>query len=508
MRKPLEHFQPFFDDLVWGIYPSAVQHAFAVNGKVSGSVGAIGEIEKIAAVLHGPKGCAFHYRDSARRRHQPFYGLYSSDLTENEIIFGGRDKLRQTIRKVWETAAPDLIMVIPTPVSDILNEDIDSVCRALREEGIPAVSIKSELFSHRDKNYSKNRLKAIAERKAEGDKSLEMDIKGCGFTEALCALVNQVMEPQEKVPLGVNIETIGWGGEGILSLHEMEDFLKTCGVRVITWIPSASVDELKKAPAAQVNIVKRIRWARMMKEKFGTDYVHLDGTGRYMGITGIMTFYRDLAEKLGIAEEMEEAIGRAYRQAREETEKEREFIARHSCAFVSRSVQYAPEEIRHYVEDYGITIKRVCIIMTKSQQISMDITEELAKKLMNRVREGVSMYAPEAEIVLNPADEDLDSVFAGCDVVVGSSDFTLEGHGAPLIPASADTTSLSFESYVRNVRRLAGRIGHRRERRNLILKDMDITRENYPRYENKESLAARSMWETMWLCRKEAGRDR
>ena len=322
-REALEHYQLFFEDIAAGFYPSTVQHAFAVNGKVSGSVGAVGEMGGVAAVLHGPRGCAWHYRYSARRRHQPFYELYSSDLTEQEIIFGGRDKLSNTIREVYEKQKPGLVMVIPTPISDILNEDIFSVCQELRAQGIPVVSVKSELFSHRDKNYSKNRLKAIAQQKVNGDTRLDMDIKGCGFTEALCALVTQVMEPQEKICRSINIETIGWGGEGLLALREMEKFLLQCGIQVNCWIPSSPLEELKKAPAAELNVVKRIRWARMMKESFGTDYLHLDGTGRYLGLRGILSFYRDMAGKLGIEEELEPILAAAREKARQDTEEER-----------------------------------------------------------------------------------------------------------------------------------------------------------------------------------------
>ena len=46
--------QTFFEDLETAMYPSALLHTFGVNGKVSGSVGAIGEMSQdVAAVIHG-----------------------------------------------------------------------------------------------------------------------------------------------------------------------------------------------------------------------------------------------------------------------------------------------------------------------------------------------------------------------------------------------------------------------------------------------------------------------
>ncbi|MFQ7453525.1 MAG: hypothetical protein ACLRNQ_21390 [Flavonifractor plautii] len=88
-----------------------------------------------------------------------------------------------------------------------------SVCAESRREGISVVGVQSELFSHRDKNYTRNRLKELAHQTITGDNRLEMELKGRGFTEALYALVEQVMEPSAQIPHSVNIETVGWGSE-------------------------------------------------------------------------------------------------------------------------------------------------------------------------------------------------------------------------------------------------------------------------------------------------------
>lgn len=96
------------------MYPSTLLHAYGVNGKISGSVGAVGEVGgNVVAILHGPMGCAYHYRYSARRRHQPFYALLSSNLTEREIVFGGEGKLRRAVQEAWERYRPEWIFLIP-----------------------------------------------------------------------------------------------------------------------------------------------------------------------------------------------------------------------------------------------------------------------------------------------------------------------------------------------------------------------------------------------------------
>ena len=54
--------QPFFEDLMTAMYPSGLLHTFGVNGKISGSVGAVGEMQEVLPLLHSPRGCGFHYR--------------------------------------------------------------------------------------------------------------------------------------------------------------------------------------------------------------------------------------------------------------------------------------------------------------------------------------------------------------------------------------------------------------------------------------------------------------
>ena len=103
-------------------------------------------MQEVLPLLHSPRGCGFHYRYSARRRHQPFYSVLTSNLEERDIICGGEEKLRQAIRDAWSRYRPGLIMVIPSPISDILNEDVRSVCAELRREGISVVGVQSELF--------------------------------------------------------------------------------------------------------------------------------------------------------------------------------------------------------------------------------------------------------------------------------------------------------------------------------------------------------------------------
>lgn len=313
--------------------------------------------------------------------HQPFYSVLTSNLEERDIICGGEEKLRQAIRDAWSRYRPGLIMVIPSPISDILNEDVRSVCAELRREGISVVGVQSELFSHRDKNYTRNRLKELAHQTITGDNRLEMELKGCGFTEALYALVEQVMEPSAQIPHSINIETVGWGSEGKAALRELEVFLNGCGIQVNTWIPSAPLSSLVHAPAAELNLVKRVRWARRMREKFGTAYLHIGGAGRYAGLDGICTFYRDIGQALRMEAAVEPSSWRRgpgpWRRRRRPPPP-----GAGRAVLVSRSIQQAPFELKSYVRDYGLSVSHLCVILTPESRKNLNVTPALEDSLL------------------------------------------------------------------------------------------------------------------------------
>ena len=105
------------------------------------------------------------------------------------------------------------------------------------------------------------------------------------------------------------------------------------------------------------------------------------------------------------------------------------------------------------MRDYGLSVSHLCVILTPESRKNLNVTPALEDSLLARVREAAALYSPETQLLLNPAEETLRGIFAEADVVVGTGDFTLEGMGAPLIPAVNETTSLSFPSYVRTVRR-------------------------------------------------------
>lgn len=494
-------FQPFWDYMCEELYPTWFLHSFGMNGKISGCVAGIGDVVgNIVSVLHAPKGCAFHYRYSSRRRYYPYFPLLCSDLTEQEIVMGGEAKLEQTVREAYQRYHPDLVFIIPSPITDILNEDIAGVVTRLKEEGIPVAACRSELFSLPDKDYVKLSTAEHAKLKVGEENHLELEVLGCGFTEAAISFVDQIMEKVPVVENSVNLETISWHLEGARNLHEIEDFLSRCGITVNCWIPSSPLEELKRASAAKLNLVRFfVRWAHHMKDVFGTDYLAFGDTNRYDGLEGIGRFYLDIAERLNKTAEMEPLVAQAIQQAREETADDLAYLKEKTVVLASRSLQAAPDQIKTFIQVYGLNLKSVCITLTDMMRRYHSIDDGILNQLMTRLHDAIELYSPGTEIYINPDDETLRAAFSGVDAVVGSEDFTLEGMGAPVISDMIDSIAYTFPSYIRSIHRLRERMESGHERKDLILNRMDFSPDDIALYPDSSHFTAREMWIRMWL---------
>lgn len=514
MRKgravKMEKTQAFWNHLSDEMYPTWFLHSFVMNGKISGHIAALGEMQgDILCILDAPIGCGFHYRNAARRRTHPYYALQCSDLKEREIIMGGDTQLEQSARKAYARFKPQLIFLIPSPITDILNEDLFSVAARLRADGIPAVAAKSERFSLPDKDYVANLMHERGKQKVDGDNHLEIDVSGCGFNEAMCAVIDQVMENVPKKKHSVNIETISWGIEGPQVLEEIEAFLMECGIHVNCRIPNATLEGIRHAPAAELNLVTHfIKWARRMRCHFGTDYLHMGERTRYQGLEGICRFYMDIAQRLDLTDRMEPLVAAARDKALADTDDARRLLATKTCVLVCRGLQEVPKQLQLYTKGYDLSISAVCVIWTADMRRYYYVDEALEKQLEDRLRAAGALYAPAAELLINPSAADFQRVVSGCDGIVGSGDFTMEGKGVPVIPGILNTMSFSFPSYVRSVRRLAQAFNREREKKSLILNRLGISEEDPNLLSDPSHRASREMWLRLWWDYQDNGGNR
>ncbi|MCC6013681.1 MAG: Ni-sirohydrochlorin a,c-diamide reductive cyclase catalytic subunit [Candidatus Verstraetearchaeota archaeon] len=79
-------------------------------------------------ILHGPSGCCF---GPARLLEKDGVKVFTTALSENELIFGGEKRLRNILKKINELFKPKLIGVVGTCASMIIGENIKRVVEEL-----------------------------------------------------------------------------------------------------------------------------------------------------------------------------------------------------------------------------------------------------------------------------------------------------------------------------------------------------------------------------------------
>lgn len=105
-----------------------------------------------ATIVHGPAGCA--HQSASMIQSAMLYNecydipeIFTSDMSEEEIIFGGEERLKETIREIIADGRYRAIFVIGTCISDTIGDDIETVCRnASAEYNIPIIPIDASGF--------------------------------------------------------------------------------------------------------------------------------------------------------------------------------------------------------------------------------------------------------------------------------------------------------------------------------------------------------------------------
>jgi len=121
-----------------------------------------GNVRDAVLIQHSPIGCAVSqtiynsiYRNGLSIRNLPVENLkiVSTNLLEKDMVFGGLDKLKQTLEDVWDRYKPKAVFIGTSCATGIIGDDIDSVAAQYTERlGIPVVPLHCEGF--RSKHWS------------------------------------------------------------------------------------------------------------------------------------------------------------------------------------------------------------------------------------------------------------------------------------------------------------------------------------------------------------------
>lgn len=253
--------------------PGAAQGGCAFDGASIALV----PITDVAHLVHGPIACAgnsWGSRGSLSSGPTLYQMGFTTDLSENDIIFGGEKRLYKGIREVVERYQPAAVFVYLTCVTALIGDDVDAVCAAATKKfGTPVIPVNAPGFAG-SKNIG-NRL---------GGEALLEHVVGTG-------------EPEYTTPTDINlIGEYNIAGEmwGVLPLFEK------VGIRVLSKITGdARYREVAYAHRAQLNVLicskALINMGRKMEERYGIPFIEAS----FYGIEDTNDCLRRVAERVG-----------------------------------------------------------------------------------------------------------------------------------------------------------------------------------------------------------------
>ena len=225
----------------------------------------LGPIVDMVHIVHGPIGCSFYAwgtrRNQGKAREDGRNYLeyaFSTDMQDDNIIFGGEKKLKQAIKEAYEIFKPKAISVHATCPVGLIGDDVVGVSREMSTElGIPIMGFACEGY----KGVSQSAGHHIA------NNGLFKHVVGT--------------DDQEVGPFAVNmLGEYNIGGDA----WEIERIFEKCGIDILsTFSGNGSFDEIARSHNARLNLIQCHRsinyMAEMMEDKFGIPWLKINVIG-------------------------------------------------------------------------------------------------------------------------------------------------------------------------------------------------------------------------------------
>ncbi|MDQ7830890.1 MAG: nitrogenase molybdenum-iron protein alpha chain [Desulfovibrionaceae bacterium] len=226
----------------------------------------LGPTRDIVNLTHGPIGCGYY--SWLTRRNQTDAGedgdnyipyCLSTDMTENDIVFGGEKKLRAAIQEAYDNFKPTSISVFATCPVGLIGDDIHAVTRQMQEElGITVFANSCEGY----KGVSQSAGHHIA------NNQIFRHVIGTDDTP---------VEGKYKINL---LGEYNIGGDAF----EIERIFEKCGITLLaTFSGNSTITQFRQAHHADLNTVMCHRSlnyvAEMMETKFGIPWMKVNFIG-------------------------------------------------------------------------------------------------------------------------------------------------------------------------------------------------------------------------------------
>jgi len=243
----------------------------------------MGPTRDIVNLVHGPIGCSFYAW--LTRRNQTDAGpdgenymnyCFSTDMQEQDIIFGGEKKLAQAIQEAYDLFHPKSIAIFATCPVGLIGDDIHTVSKNMKEK------------------FGDCNVYAFS---CEGYKGVSQSaghhIANNQVFRHLVGLNDEVKPGKYKINL---LGEYNIGGDGF----EIDRIFKKCGITCIsTFSGNSTYDQFASSHTADLNAVmchRSINYvADMMETKYGIPWVKVN----FIGAKATAKSLRKIAEYFG-----------------------------------------------------------------------------------------------------------------------------------------------------------------------------------------------------------------
>lgn len=232
-------------------------------------------------LVHGPIGCASYtwdIRGSLSSGSELFRNSFSTNLKEQDVVFGGEKKLAEAIDELVAKYNPPLVFVYSTCIVGVIGDDLEAVCRAAaKKHNIEVIPVQSSGFA--------------------GNKS-------AGYRAACNALLRLISNNNEN-DLPKDKKSINYLGDFNLAGEAwiIGNYLREIGIEVnAAFTGDATGETLKKAPRASLNIVQCAGSMNYLANKMAEIYQIPSMNVSFLGIADTASSLRKIADFFGDAQ--------------------------------------------------------------------------------------------------------------------------------------------------------------------------------------------------------------
>ncbi len=227
----------------------------------------LGPTRDIVNITHGPIGCGFYSWLTRRNQTRPngpddhnfMTYCFSTDMQEEQIIFGGEKKLKQAVQEAYDLFKPKAISIFSTCPVGLIGDDVHAVAREMKEKlGINVFAFSCEGY------------KGVSQ-------SAGHHIANNGIFTHVVGLNDTVQEGKFKINM---LGEYNIGGDAF----ELERLLEDCGITLVaSFSGNSSYDYFANSHTADLNLImchRSINYvAEMMETKFGIPWIKVNFIG-------------------------------------------------------------------------------------------------------------------------------------------------------------------------------------------------------------------------------------